>query len=147
MFDVDFPIDDVAALQELEAGWRERASCAEWKGQVGAIDGVHFPTMAPRSSDVKDPMRYYVARKAEYALLCIAICNAKRQIIWYDISQSPQTHDSINAIDHPINGPAEECTLEAQQRVIDAISEAEKQALYTRQHVNPRHFPSRTRKT
>tara|TARA_B110000046_G_scaffold177123_1_gene203556 strand:+ start:224 stop:1549 length:1326 start_codon:yes stop_codon:yes gene_type:complete len=94
-FKVDFPIDDLEALQELEAGWREKAHCAGWKGQVGAIDGVHFPMMGPRKNDVHDPQRYYVARKAEYALLCMAICNSKRQIIFYDISQAPTTHDSM----------------------------------------------------
>jgi hypothetical protein len=40
-------------------------------------------------------MRYYVARKGKYALLCMAMCDAECRILWYDISQSPQTHDSL----------------------------------------------------
>ena len=57
-FPVQFPIDDVGALQELEVGWREKSKCTGWKGQVGAIDGVHFPMMAPHRTDVPDPQRY-----------------------------------------------------------------------------------------
>ena len=94
-FPVTFPIDDPHKLAELETEFREKARCAGWEGQVGSIDGVHFPMKAPSLKHVKDPMRYYVARKAEYALLCIAICNAKKQITYYDVSQAPTTHDSM----------------------------------------------------
>ena len=49
----------------------------EWRGQVAAVDGVHFPMVAPSSNVVPDPMRYHVARKDEYALLCMALCDAE----------------------------------------------------------------------
>jgi hypothetical protein len=73
---MDFPIDDVGKLRKLEAEWRARARCSEWYGQVGALDGVHFPMLAPSKKDVDDPMRYFVARKDKYALLAMAICDS-----------------------------------------------------------------------
>ena len=58
-----------------------------WQGmEVGAIDGVHFRMMCPASNEVEDPMRYYVARKQEYALLAIAICDYHRRFTFVDIS-------------------------------------------------------------
>ena len=59
------------------------------------MDGMHFGMRAPSKKDVRDPMRYYVARKDEYALLCMAVCDARRRITFYDISQAPTTHDSL----------------------------------------------------
>ena len=63
--------------------------------QVAALDGVHFAMRAPSNTDVPDPLRYHVSRKDEYALLCTALCDADRRIMWYDISKSPTTHDSL----------------------------------------------------
>jgi len=91
---VEFPIDDVEKLKVLEAEWASRAHCKGWRGQVAAVDGVHFAMCGPSNKQVKDPMRYYVARKSEYALLCMACCDADRRILDYDISQVPTTHDS-----------------------------------------------------
>ena len=91
---VEFPIHDVEKLKVLEAEWASRAHCKGWRGQVAAVDGVHFATRAPTNKQVKDPMRYYVQRKCEYALLCMACCDADRRILDYDISQVPTTHDS-----------------------------------------------------
>ena len=67
---IEFPIDDPAKLAQLEAEFRAQSAGGVWQGQVGAIDGVHFATAAPSNHDVDDPMRYHVARKDEYALLC-----------------------------------------------------------------------------
>ena len=38
---------------------------------------------APGNHEVPNPMRYYVARKAEYALLCMAMCDADRRFTVY----------------------------------------------------------------
>ena len=92
---VEFPIDDVQKLQVLEAEFRAASRGGIWEGQVGAVDGVHFGMRAPSLKDVPDPMRYYVPRKAEYALLCMAMCDARRRITYYDIRQAPTTHDSL----------------------------------------------------
>ena len=92
---VEFPIDDPAKLSKLEAEWRAKARCPGWRGQVAALDGVHFPILAPSSTDVDNPLSYHVARKAKYALLCMAMCDAKCRFLWYDISQTPNTHDSM----------------------------------------------------
>ena len=62
---------------------------------MGALDGVHFAMISPSNKDVPDAGRYHVARKDEYALLCIAVCAAARRILSYDISQVPTTHDSL----------------------------------------------------
>ena len=92
---VEFPMDDVAKLKVLEAEWAAKARCKTWRGQVAAVDGVFFPMLAPSSKDVHDPMRYHVSRKDKYALLCMALCDAHGCIMEYDISQAPQTHDSL----------------------------------------------------
>ena len=42
-----------------------------------------------------DAGRYHVSRKDEYALLCMAVCDAARRFTYYDISQVPTTHDSL----------------------------------------------------
>lgn len=94
-FSVEFPIDDEEKLRVLEAEFRARARCPGWIGQVGALDGVHFAMKAPTANDVDDPQRYHVARKAEYALLCMALCDAEMRFMFYDISQCPTTHDSM----------------------------------------------------
>lgn len=60
-----------------------------------AIDGVHFAITSPSELDVPNPMRYHVARKGEFALLCMAGCDAARRFLYFDISQAPTTHDSL----------------------------------------------------
>ena len=90
-----FPIDDVEKLSVLEAGFRQRSRKGVWRGQVAALDGVNFKMLAPTAKDVPDPLRYYVTRKAEYCLLCMALCDAERRFLYFDISQGPNTHDSL----------------------------------------------------
>ena len=91
---INFPIDDVDALKVLEADFRAATRAGFWKGQVGAIDGVHFKQRCPSEQEVADPMRYYVARKGEFALLAIAICDYHRRFTWVDISHASCTHDA-----------------------------------------------------
>ena len=86
---IEFPLKDVAKLRVLEAEFRAASRGGIWKGQVGAVDGVHFPMLAPSENDVPDPMRYYVPRKGMYALLCMALCNAKRRFAFYACEQAP----------------------------------------------------------
>ena len=81
-------------VKELEADFRAASRGGCWEGQVGAIDGVHFAMRAPSKKDVPDPMKYFVAGKDEYAILCIAVCDAHRRFTSYDISKSATTHDS-----------------------------------------------------
>ena len=92
---INFPIDDPEKLQQMEAEFRAASRGGIWAGQVGAIDGVHFAMRGVGTKDVPDPMKYHVARKDEYALLCIAICDAHRRFTYYDISKAPTTHDSL----------------------------------------------------
>jgi hypothetical protein len=92
---INFPLTDVGKLKELEADFRAASRGGCWEGQVGAIDGVHFAMRAPSKKDVPDPMKYFVARKDEYAILCIAVCDAHRRFTSYDISKSATTHDSL----------------------------------------------------
>ena len=89
-----FPLDDPAGLAALEADFAAASRGGFWRGQVGAIDGIHIRMQAPSSSDVNDPLSYHMSRKDIYALLCMAICDANRRFIWADISKAPQTHDS-----------------------------------------------------
>ena len=92
---VTFPLRDIEALKVLEAEFRAASRQGVWSGQVGAVDGVHFPMEGPTKDDVVDPMKYYVARKGEYALLTIAVCDYARRFTFWDISQVPTTHDSL----------------------------------------------------
>ena len=93
---IEFPIDDVDKLKRLEAKFRARSHGGIWAGQVAAIDGVHFKITAPTNEEVEQKaLKYYVARKSEYALLCIAMCDVKRRFLFYDISSIPTTHDSL----------------------------------------------------
>ena len=91
---INFPIHDVEALKVLEADFRAGTRGGFWEGQVGAIDGLHTKMQRPTLAEVRDPMRYYVARKQEFALLAIAICDYHRRFTWVDISHASQTHDS-----------------------------------------------------
>lgn len=94
-FTIEFPIDDVEKLKVLEAEWATKSRCKGWRGQVAAVDGVHFGMLAPTSDDCDDPSNYYVSRKNTYALLCMALCDADRRFLDYEIRQSPNTHDSL----------------------------------------------------
>ena len=69
LHNINFPIDDIEELKQIEAGFRAASRGGFWEGQVGAIDGVHFKMRCPSSKDVKDPVRYKVTRKEIYALL------------------------------------------------------------------------------
>ena len=42
-----------------------------------------------------DPTWYHVARKDKYAILAMAICDAQRRFLWINMSQTPNTHDSL----------------------------------------------------
>ena len=44
---IEFPLKDVAKLKVLEAEFRAASRGGIWKGQVGAVDGVHFPMLGP----------------------------------------------------------------------------------------------------
>ena len=92
---IHFPIRDTDWLREREA---EFAACSSaplaWRGQVGAVDGVHFAMQNP-GTFVDDSLRYHVYRKDKYAMLCIAVCDAKLRFTYYDMSQIPTTHDGL----------------------------------------------------
>ena len=65
---IHFPIDDIDRLREIEADFAAASRGGFWRGQVGAIDGVHFKMQAPSDADVPDAQRYHVHRKDMYAL-------------------------------------------------------------------------------
>jgi hypothetical protein len=92
---IHFPIKDVYQLSQLEAEFAANARQQVWRGQVMAIDGVHFKMEKPSKKVVKDGGRYFVARKDEFALLCVAGCDYRRRFLFYDISVAATTHDSL----------------------------------------------------
>mmetsp|Transcript_52723 Transcript_52723/g.115004 ORF Transcript_52723/g.115004 Transcript_52723/m.115004 type:complete len:327 (-) Transcript_52723:95-1075(-) len=99
---VPFPaLDDIAALQEISDGFQEHSREKVWRGQVGAIDGVHIAMQNPGAA-IADPKSYFVPRKDEFALLCIAICDQRRRFIYHDISSAPTTHDSMAWANSPL---------------------------------------------
>eukprot|EP00965_Chrysotila_dentata_P165579 5467641-Pleurochrysis_carterae.AAC.1 len=92
---LEYPdLNDVEALRAISDEFQAHSRGQVWKGQVGAIDGVHIAMRNPGVA-VPDAKNYYVARKAEFAMLCIAICDYRRRFIYYDISAAPTTHDSM----------------------------------------------------
>ena len=93
-FKVEFPIDDVGKLQELERVFRAKSSHGLIRGCVGAIDGCLI-WQKNHSVAVHNPRRDYSARKEKYALLLMAIADAIRRITFFDISRTPTTHDSL----------------------------------------------------
>jgi len=91
---VVFPIDDEEKLTEIEGVFRSKSSHGMITGCVGAIDGCLLWQKNPGIA-VHNPNRYYCARKEKHALLLMAIVDADRRIIFYDISCTPSTHDSL----------------------------------------------------
>jgi hypothetical protein len=80
--------------QVLEAEFASHRTDRVWRGQVAAIDGVIFKMVNPGCA-VPNPGAYFVARKDEFGLLCIATCDYHRRFLSYDISQASTTHDSM----------------------------------------------------
>jgi hypothetical protein len=54
---VEFPIDDPEKLAILESEFRAASVGGIWGGQVGAVDGVHFATLAPTAMCPAVPAR------------------------------------------------------------------------------------------
>lgn len=91
---IRFPLHDVARLKVLESEFAASKWGHAWRGQVGCIDGVHFSMRSPGKA-VPNPTRYFVARKDHFCILCIAICDAQRRFLFYDMSKTATTHDSL----------------------------------------------------
>jgi hypothetical protein len=89
-----FPVGDYDKLSVLEAEFRAKSVGGVWRGQVLAVDGVHFEQLNPGCA-VVNPLKYHVARKGRFALLCIAGCDQKRRFLIIDVTQLPTTHDSM----------------------------------------------------
>jgi hypothetical protein len=87
-------VGDFEKLKVLEAEFRAKSMGGVWKGQVLAVDGVHFGQLNPGTA-VENSLKYFVSRKDKYALLCIAGCYSECRYLAIDISQLPTTHDSI----------------------------------------------------
>jgi hypothetical protein len=95
---IEFPIDDLGKLDILEAEFRAISKNGWCEGQVGAVDGVHFKSKNPGKA-VSNPNRYFVARKHESAILCLAVCDARRRFTFFDFSQvSPDETKSTKRI-------------------------------------------------
>lgn len=90
--DWTFPWGDRTKLEELEKGFRALSPGGSqcWLGQVGAVDGMDISQGCPPTDDAG---RYYVSRKGGYMLLLLAIADADRRILWWDVSRAPTTHD------------------------------------------------------
>ena len=91
---IKFPFEDEAKLIKLEAEFRSRSRKQVWRNCVGCVDGAHFPMMNPGVS-VEDCLRYHVSRKDCYAHLAMAVCDADRRFLAFDITHGPTTHDSL----------------------------------------------------
>lgn len=89
-FSNEFPIDDIGKLEVLEAEFRANSKDQWCKGMVGAVDGVHFKSKNPGKA-TPNSKRYFVARKNESAILCLAVCDARRRFTFFDFSQVPMS--------------------------------------------------------
>ena len=78
-----FPLNNLEKLRTLEAEFAEGSREQAWRGQVGCVDGAHFAQLNPGKA-VKNPVRYHVARKDEYALLALAVCDKQRRFTYVD---------------------------------------------------------------
>lgn len=94
VFSISFPIDDVDKLNEIANGFAAKSRQRVLRHAVGAIDGCCVWQKNPGVS-VHNPRRYYCARKDKFALLLMAICDAERRVLWFDVSCTPTTHDSL----------------------------------------------------
>ena len=62
--------------------------------KVGCVDGAHFAMLNPGVS-VDDCLRYYGSRKDCHAHLTMAVYDADRRFLAFDITHGPSTHDSL----------------------------------------------------
>ena len=85
---------DPELLKMLEARARARSRKQVWAGQVGALDGVIFKQKDPGNRDGKQ-RRHHVARKDMHGILCQAIADVDRRILWFNMSYVGTTHDSL----------------------------------------------------
>ena len=96
LLNIKFPLDDPAALAELQADFAAGTRGGFWRGQVRAMDGVHFKMQCPSSQDVKDPTRFarcddeglLVTRSHCRKSLCIPSVRARGSSIWVAISRT-----------------------------------------------------------
>lgn len=87
-------LSDTDRLRDLEEGFAKKSRLNAFRGVVGALDGCLISQKNPGIA-VPNPNRYYCARKHKYSLLLMAICDANRKFIWFDVSCTPTTHDSL----------------------------------------------------
>lgn len=93
-FPIDLDISDVDKLKELEKRYALKSRQNAIRGAIGAIDGCLISQKNPGCS-VDNAGRYYCARKEKFAILLMAICDADRRFLWFDMSCTPTTHDSL----------------------------------------------------
>lgn len=93
-FPIDLDISDVDKLKAIEEGFAQKSRQNVIRGAIGAIDGCLIPQKNPGSS-VENAGRYYCARKEKYSILLMAMCDADRRFLWFDMSCTPTTHDSL----------------------------------------------------
>lgn len=92
MLDTSFPRNDRGRFIELERGFAARSRDHTLRGAVAAVDGCIFAQKNP-GRHVKNPKRYYCARKKKFGIHCEAIADADRRILWYNMSSTRLTHD------------------------------------------------------
>lgn len=91
---ISFPIDNPDKLAAVEMKFASKSRHQTVRGAVGAIDGCIIAMRNPGLA-VHNPRRYYCTRKSKYALLLMAIADADRKFLWFDVSCTPTTHDSL----------------------------------------------------
>jgi hypothetical protein len=70
------------------------ASCGNYSGCIGAIDGIAMRIKRPTlSNKLRDPGAYY-CRKGFYSLNCQAICDCDKRILWISSKHIGSTHDA-----------------------------------------------------
>ena len=91
---VHFDIDDSENIRTLELGFFRKSRKGCISGAIGALDGCLIWHKIP-GKVVHNPKRYYGAGKEKFAVLLMDIFDADMKFIWFDMSCTPTTHDSL----------------------------------------------------
>jgi hypothetical protein len=92
-FDLGFPIDDIAHLQELSKGFFEHSG-GILDGCVCALDGFAVRTPCPYKSEVRH-QKDYRFRKGGFAFIVLAGCDIDAQFIVCSAKHCGSTNDII----------------------------------------------------
>lgn len=94
LFAVNLDITDIDELQRIERGFENKSRCVALHSEIGSLDGCLILQKNPEKT-LENPNRYYCARKEKISILLMEILDAQRKFLWFDMSCTQTTHDSL----------------------------------------------------